>query len=392
MYSALLLLFLFIPTCSYSVCISDRDAVFELERTTVLDTIASKKRLILPRMFGDDLWVLVNEAKELDSASGYYMLYRIHDSVSCRLVLPAASTYKQHIVEYFIEEDRIILVDGQGVLTFKRRDEFTWEMEKEYRLSSIVFHAMKDQDVIYMWMDMITALRGEKGNFYCLTFDLKTEREVWEREMPEPLGAAFMYMQPRNILDRTVNSIAISDITSYSIRVYSADLSKCDTLTRQPRAWIDSKEWIATPKNSPQRHFPKIDSLRRSVSLMTRITLINDTTILAMWSLPRKMGEDEEKIEFYVDIWVKENGKWSADKQDMATNGYGESYERSLPESSLSVNYVYSNGLFLDVSTYPLNHDFVHPWKNEDEYKKASDSYFAEHPLQYIVTTRKFQP
>lgn len=389
MYSAILLLFLFIPTYSYSVCISDRDAVFEFERTTVLDTIATKKRAILPRMFGNDLWVLVNEAKEIDSASGYYMLHRIHDSVSYRLVLPATSMYRQHIVEYFIEEDRIILIGGLSILMFEKQSEFIWELEKEHRLSSIVFHAKKEADSIYMWMDMITSLRGEKGDFYCLTFDLKTEREIGETVLPEPAGSAFMYIQPRNILDRTAQTIAISDVTSYSIRVYNADLSECETLIRQPDTWVQSAE-VSVSKKTPQRSFPKLDSLRRASSLMTRVTLINDTTLLALWSTPKSKGGNQEVVEFYADIWTKKNGKWTINKRDMPTNGYGESYSCALQDASISINYIYSNGEFLDLAAYPLDYDFKYTWRSEEEYQTASDRYFAVNPLRYIVVARKF--
>ncbi len=365
---------------------------FILHDVAVLDSALDNKRILLPRLVDTTLWVLSNEVRKQDSANSYYALYNAHTQEYRRLVLPDSNDSKNYIVEFFVEEHQIILVDLVSVLVFRAGRGEQWSLAHRFALSYTALHARKEGDIIYLWNDIPSSYSGKKSRFYCWSFDVQKQREGLIVEFPEPAGAKLMYVQPRNVLDRTTKTIALADITDYTIRVYSADTARVDTITRKPEQWIYYADSVDMPRDikAPQRYFPKLAELSKSASLISRITLINDTTLLVVWSKPVQ-GENRHNI-YLADVWRKEVDTWSLIAHDVPAHSPADTLPFALPEAPISIGYVYSSGVFLDVLSYPLNRDTRTVWATYADYQKELDSYYGTHPLQYIVTTRGFAP
>lgn len=384
-------LFFALVYCAYSQL--QQSTAFAVRDMVALDSSLNQKRLLLPRVFRDTLFVLENEAKVLDSRDSYYVLHNIHSGSMQHLVLPADSAHRKHIVQYFVEENSVILVDLVSLMFFARSDDGTWRLATYYPLSFTVFYALKEKNILYLWNDVPSSSSGKKSHFYCYSYDIEQGKEGEIVEFPESANAALMYVQPRNVLDRTARSIALSDITTYSIRVYNADTSVCDTMRREPESWVQLKEAIHIPRyNRPiQQYFPLLDSIRKTASMVHRISLLSDTNLLVLWSVPQQK-DGKVGMLYFVDIWSKRKGKWELTKHDVPLNAKQDDTPFTVSDSPLPVSYTLTNGIFIHLVPYPMDSSFTTSWKNYAEYEHHSNAYFATHALQYVALLRECMP
>jgi hypothetical protein len=383
--------FVVISLILYQTAISAPQKVPQLtfQYITVIDSSFDNKKILLPRLMDSTLWILANEVLKLDSVYNYYTLYTPATNTSYKLILPDSNTHSNHIVEYFVEDNRIILIDLVSILVFSRNEEEQWSLTDRVPLTYTVTHARKEKNTIYLWNDVPSSYSAKNSRFYCYSFDMETRKEGELLELPEPAGAEFMYVHPRNVLDRTEQIIVLADITQYAVRIYSSDTSSVDTLARQPEHWRQSVLNLHIPRGStsPQQYFPKLDSARRMSSLISRVTLLTDSTLLIIWSTP---AQDRQLI-YTADIWCRKSGKWHLELKDIPVNHSNDSLAFNLPEAPVSINYVYNDGMFLDVLLFPLNHNINDRWKTYAEYKKELDTYFSTRSLQYIVAAKRFE-
>ena len=365
---------------------------FVLQNVAVLDSTLDNKKLLLPRVFDTTLWILLNGAHKYDSLNSCYTLYNNHTKDFLKLVLPDSNAYKNHIVQFFVEKDRIILIDLVSIMMFRRESNNQWKLSRAFPLTYTVFYARMEGDVIQLWNDIPSSFSGKNSRFYCWSFDLKKEKEEAIVEFPESAGVEFMYVQPRNVLDRTAKTIALADVTNYVVRIYNAsDTSLVDTIARQPEQWICAGEGVNIPLGTigAKRYFRKLDSLKKRASLINRVTLINDTTLFMAWSTP---VNDEQNYNRWADIWRKQGGVWLLTDKDIPFDTSEDSLPFTLSNAPLSVRYVYSNSVFLDILSYPLDRETHYIWNTYTEYQKELDRYFSVNPVQYIITTRRFVP
>lgn len=307
-----------------------------------------------------------------------------------KLVLPDSIAFRKFVVQFYVEKNEIILVDLRSILVFVKENDLQWKLSKYYRLNRTVTHAHKKNNTLYLWNDIHISSRGQKSDFYCMTFDLNQESEGEVIEFPTPRGSEFMYMKPRNAMDRTEHTIALSDITDYHIRIYNADTSTCTILTRQPDQWHVIQDYIPLPagEDAPQQYFPGMDSIRRTASLVTRVTLLNDSSLLVLWSAP---GENDMPL-YFADIWERLESRWQLVKSDIAVGYPNEIESFTLTSLPFSPNYMYNDGKFITLEHYPLNTPLGREWQGAVEYQNAKYQYFTDNPLQFIAIIRRLVP
>ncbi len=356
-----------------------------MESIAVADTTSAPANKLLPGAFGDTLYILIDSKQQLDSSRAFYALYNVARFAMQRLVVPVGYMERTRIAAFFVGSDRITVVHLYGVAVFQRDSDSSWVFRRDYPLDRPVMYALKHANTIHAWSDRFPA-RRHGSSFYCVSLELDsgTQRVT---EFPKPEGAYCMAVGVRNVLTRTATSIALADITSYRVRVYSADTAVCDTLARQPADWVGVAE-LPVLSEKGVYNLPFIDSLAQSVSLISRLTFADDSTLMVVWSTPTPAG-----VGYRADVWNRRQERWSLSRKDMVLHSdEADSLPYALHSPAPTPRYTYSNGAWIDIVEYPLDYRIDRYWATYAECKQEARRYYTHYPAQYLLVVRRYRP
>lgn len=152
--------------------------------------------------------------------------------------------------------------------------------------------------------------------------DLK-KNTVSSHIFESPIGFPLTYFQPRRIISFFKNSILVSDITKYQVRIYDTKFQLISEFRRPSIDW-DKDSNVNFNKKLTQLKTLK-DLLKYGVYFteatdkyytIVNVDFLDDTTILVCYSTSLK--SKDISFEFYFDIWKKnDKGLWYLTEKDL---------------------------------------------------------------------------
>lgn len=243
----------------------------------------------------------------------------------------------------------------------------------------------------------------EKTQTWIEVFDLekKTHRIY---DFPNPLGIEYMYFQPRNLIDFTKENVYVMDVLDYKIKIYNYDGKLVDSIYKP---FTDNK---ITPTPSfeltkemlyrfdllfagkVQNHSKLFEENWKTAKLMSRINLLNDSTILICYSQPNVDWPTN-----IFDVWKfdTKKKKWVIHKEGLKV----EQYVNSEREGNFDIkripifnNYsAFNNSVLVTQKNYNYDILKLKTYKTWKEFHGLNEDYLKKSEIPNTIFIYKFQ-
>jgi len=200
------------------------------------------------------------------------------------------------------------------------------------------------------------------------------------------------FFGPRNLIEANSNYTLVADAVNYKIKVYNSKNEVTDEIARKDVDWkthpsIDSVlKSIDIKSTYPKESIDKLRPLTGLISLIHRMSFINDSTFVLLWSKPRAVAY----YYFYFDIWGFRDGKWKLLKSDLQQT-LDENTNFSFDKIFIYNSYTISNSKLILVTDYPFDLE-EEKYKNITfaELKKQTDEYYKKNDLSFTIIVYEY--
>lgn len=200
------------------------------------------------------------------------------------------------------------------------------------------------------------------------------------------------FFGPRNLIEANSNFTLVADANNYKIKVYNSKNEVIDEIRRKNVDWkkhpiTDSVlKSIDITNTDIGIEFDKLRPLTGLISLIHRMSFINDSTFVLLWSKPRAVAY----YYFYFDIWGFRDGKWKLLKSDLQQT-FDENANFSFGKVFIYNSYTISNSKLILVTNYPFDLE-EEKYKNMTfaELKKQTDEYYKKNDLSFTIIVYEY--
>ena len=246
-----------------------------------------------------------------------------------------------------------------------------------------------------------SALWG-KTQTWVEVFDLqkKTRRKY---EFPNPLGIEYMYFTPRNLIEITKENVYVMDVLDYKIKIYNYEGNLIDSIYKP---FMDNKI-VPTPINDQskeelykfdvmtqrvRRHSKTFEENWKNAKLMSRINLLNDSTLLICYTEPN--GDFATNV---FDVWKLDTKKkkWVILKEGLKIEQYVNSErEGKFDIKRFPVFHNYSafyNNVLVTQNNYSYDILKLKTYTTCKEFHSLNEDYLKKSEIPNTIFVYKFQ-
>ena len=358
------------------------------------------KSYILPASFTDQkhflfidgpsacavLHVLPDSVSE---SNQYLSVYWPTRGVSESVELPVERLGRRKLIRGNVDGNKLYLLSNNEVLVLKRKAQ-VWSVDTSIMLPFGVSGGSYHNGIFYVWDELIDGLRAEHSAMRILSVDCKARTVTLERALTAVKGWPLAYVQPRSVINRSKNYTAVNDITSYSIRLFNSSWIQQAEIQRFDIAeFNDSHDGIDTldMSSDQQRTFPKLLDVSRSRATIVRSTLLNDSVLCVVWTMPDSSTQNTYRAKVYIDTWKRNGTTWEIDGMSKqiypSTVGAPYSLEELVAWKDVRIE---SRGV-VTFTAYSPKWPLSKSWTSYSSYQQDIDARAAsDEDIRYVVS------
>ncbi|NLO18459.1 MAG: hypothetical protein GX121_01030 [Ignavibacteria bacterium] len=363
---------------------------FKYDFSVKLDISDITERDLLFKYNNGNLYILIQPLTQDEKGNYIYYLMK-YDKEKKETIYKIENQDKQDGHDFDANEEYFVITNWKEVIIYK------WDQDNYYyndKLSHNGYRNFSMKNNIFLFYDCTinsTSMNG-KSQTYLLKYDLNNREIILDETLPNPNGFQMTFFQPRNLIEANANFTLVADANNYKIKVYNPKNEVFDEIKRDDVDWItdpstDSilKEIDITSTN-PKESIDKLRPLTGLISLIHRMSFINDTTFVLLWSKPRAVAD----YYFYFDIWGFRDGKWKLLKSDLQQD-LDENAQFSFNKIFMYNSYTINNSKLILVTNYPFDLE-EEKYKNMTfaELKKQTNEYYKKNELSFTIIVYEY--
>ncbi len=349
------------------------------------------ERDLLFKYNNGNLYILIQPLTQDENGNYIYYLMK-YDSEKKETIYKIENQDKLSVHNFDVNEEYFVLLIWKRVLIFKWKDD-NYYYENKFRYYGNFDNIVLDNNFIFLYDCFITSFTMyEDTQTHLIKYDLNKEKMVIDEWLPNPVGFQMTFFQPRNLIEANSNFTLVADAINYKIKVYNSKNEVTDSITRKDIDWkthptTDSiLKTIDITSNRPKESIDNLRPLTGLISLIHRMSFINDSTFVLLWSKPRAVAY----YYFYFDIWGFRDGKWKLLKSDLQQD-LDENTNFSFNKIFMYNSYTISNSKLIIVTNYPFDlEEEKYKSMTFAELKKQTDEYYKKNDLSFTIIVYEY--
>jgi len=316
-----------------------------------------------------------------------------YDSEKKETIYKIENLDKQYVHNFDANEEYFVILNWKGVLIYKWENDNYYSNDKFEYVGSF-YNIVINNDFIILYDCVITSSSmRNKTQTNILKYDLQKKEIVLEQMLPNPEGFQFTFFEPRNLIEANEKFTLVADANNYKIKVYNPKNDAIDEITRNDVDWkthptTDSiLKTIYITSNRPKESIDNLRPLTGLISLTHRMSFINDSTFVLLWSKP---WETPFYYFFYFDIWGFRDGKWKLLKKDLR-QVLDENALFNFDKMEITNSYTISNSKLILVTDYPFDlEEEKYKFMTFAELKKQTNEYYKKNDLSFTIIVYEY--
>ena len=316
-----------------------------------------------------------------------------YDSEKKETIYKIENLDKQYVHNFDANEEYFVILNWKGVLIYKWENDNYYSNDKFEYVGSF-YNIVINNDFIILYDCVITSSSmRNKTQTNILKYDLQKKEIVLEQMLPNPEGFQFTFFEPRNLIEANEKFTLVADANNYKIKVYNPKNEAIDEITRNDVDWITHPttdsilKTIDITNNRPKNSIDNLRPLTGLISLIHRMSFINDSTFVLLWSKP---WEKPFYYFFYFDIWGFRDGKWKLLKKDLR-QVLDENALFTFDKMEIANSYTIRNSKLILVTNYPSDlEEEKYKSMTFAELKKQTDEYYKKNDLSFTIIVYEY--
>jgi len=349
------------------------------------------ERDLLFKYNNGNLYILIQPLTQDENGKYIYYLMK-YDCEKKETIYKIENLDKQYVHNFDANEEYFVIINWKEAIIYK------WNKDNYNFINKLNLHIgfrnffMKNNLFVFYDCTINSKSMYEDTQTYLLKYDLKSKEIILNETLPNPEGFQFTFFWPRNLIEANEKFTLVADANNYKIKVYNPKNEVTDEITRKDIDWkthptTDSiLKTIDITSNRPKESIDNLRPLTGLISLIHRMSFINDSTFVLLWSKPRAVAY----YYFYFDIWGFRDGKWKLLKSDLQQD-LDENTKFSFNKIFMYNSYTISNSKLIIVTNYPFDlEEEKYKSMTFAELKKQTDEYYKKNDLSFTIIVYEY--
>jgi len=341
----------------------------------------------------DNLYIFVKPIEQDKEGNYFNYLIKYNNTKKESIVLKIENKGKYQAYNIDINEKYFALLCWKRVLIYKWENN-NYHYNDEFKYDGSFDNIVLDKNFIFLYDCCIaSSTMDEDTQTHLIKYDLEKEKIVFDEWLPNPDGFQFTFFGPRNLIEANEKFTLVADANNYKIKVYNPKNDAIDEITRNDVDWkthptTDSiLKTIYITSNRPKESIDNLRPLTGLISLTHRMSFINDSTFVLLWSKP---WETPFYYFFYFDIWGFRDGKWKLLKKDLR-QVLDENALFNFDKMEITNSYTISNSKLILVTDYPFDlEEEKYKFMTFAELKKQTNEYYKKNDLSFTIIVYEY--
>lgn len=364
---------------------------FKYDFSVKLDIPDITERDLLFKYNNGNLYVLIQPLTQDEKGNYVYFLMK-YDKEKKETVYKIENQDKRYANNFDANDEYFVIMNWKEVIIYKWKD-VNYYYNDKFEYAGSYYNIVINNDLIILYDCVVTSSsKRNKTQTNILKYDLQKREIILDEMLSNPEGFQFTFFQPRNLIEANANFTLVADANNYKIKVYNPKNEVIDEIKREDVDWkthptTDSVLKLIDIINPYKKvEFDKLRPLTGLISLIHRMSFINDSTFVLLWSKPKAVAD----YYFYFDIWGFRDGKWKLLKSDLQQT-FDENAQFSFNKIFMYNSYTISNSKLILVTNYPFD---LEEDKYKDmtfaELKKQTDEYYKKNDLSFTIIVYEY--
>jgi len=350
---------------------------FKYEHSIKLDIADITKFDLITKYNNGKIYIFIKKIEQDEKGNYFNYLFKFDEKTKDYNIFKIENYRKCYTNNIDVNDRYFTLLSWDSTLIYKWKDDNYYYYDN-FKFDGWFNNIVIESNYIFLYDCVIaSSTMDEDTQTHLIKYDLNKEKNAIDELLPNPEGFQMTFFGPRNLIEANSNYTLVADAVNYKIKVYNSKNEVTDEIARKDVDWkthpsIDSVlKSIDIKSTYPKESIDKLRPLTGLISLIHRMSFINDSTFVLLWSKPRAVAY----YYFYFDIWGFRDGKWKLLKSDLQQT-LDENTNFSFDKIFIYNSYTISNSKLILVTDYPFDLE-EEKYKNITfaELKKQTDEY-----------------
>ncbi len=366
---------------------------FKYEHSIRLDIPDITKFDLITKYNNGNIYIFIKQIEKDEKGNYFNYLFKFDEKTKDYKIFKIENNRKCYTNNIDVNDRYFTLLSWDSTLIYKWKDD-NYYYEDNFIFKGWFDNIVIDNDFIILYdCGIASSTMNEDTQTHLIKYDLKKEKNVIDELLPNPEGFQFTFFGPRNLIEANSNFTLVADANNYKIKVYNSKNEVTDEIARNDVDWkthptTDSILKSIDITNTEIKY--EIDKLRPFtglISLIHRMSFINDSTFVLLWSKPKAVAD----YFLYFDIWGFRNGKWNLLKSDLQQD-LEENAQFSFDKLPIyNITYSISNSKLFVITNYPFDlEEENYKTMTFAELKKQTDEYYKKNDLSFTIIVYEY--